>query len=748
MRPKIFFLIIAAFLCLVNYQASAKGFGERKAPRYTFYQAEKGLESPKENGEGDKNGDKNGNDGKPSSSQPASSANGSPMRSADALKANSSGTKEPVQWKFTVGASGSEDRLHIFKLILNAKIKEGWRLYSITMPDSLPNTRVMLDSLTASSFKNNGISEQGKLESKKEILFGNAETRFFENEAQIVIDISSPSPKDIRGVVTFMAIYGDSVIGPQEVPFRYSFGSDGALVARDAGLQASAAAADDLKIRSIDLLNPVGKCGGTGGENSKSKSLLGIFILGFLGGLVGLIMPCTFPMIPLTVSFFTKRSASRKKGIANAFLYGFFIFLIYVLISVPFYFLKANNSNILNTISTNVWLNVGFAAVFLAFALSFFGLFEITLPSSVSNSVDSKSNIGSLGGIFFMALTLAIVSFSCTGPILGTLLVGALDQNGGAVQLTFAMAGFGVALGLPFALFALFPNWLKTLPRSGSWMNTVKIVFGFIELALALKYFSNADLVTHWGLLKRETFFGLWILIGIALVLYLFGILKFHHDPPPARLSRGRIAIALLFLAFTAYLTPGLTNTHYANLSLVSGFPPPLSYSLYTKGHDDTHGVEADLVNDYEKALQLAKRQHKPLLIDFTGWACVNCRKMEENVWPKPGVDTLIRDHFILVSLYVDDRKLLPGDQQFLFTTSDGSKKPIRTVGDKFATLQSENFKNASQPLYVIISPDEKLMSYPVGYTPDTKEYAQWLQCGLAAYKLGGPGGTANITTR
>jgi len=439
-------------------------------------------------------------------------------------------------------------------------------------------------------------------------------------------------------------------------------------------------------------------------------------------------------MIPLTVSFFTKRSASRKKGIANAFLYGFFIFITYVLISVPFYFLKSNNANILNSISTNIWLNIFFAIVFLVFSLSFFGLFEITLPSGLSNSVDSKSNISSVGGIFFMALTLVIVSFSCTGPLLGTLLVGALGQNGGAVQLTVAMAGFGVALGLPFALFALFPNWLQSLPRSGSWMTTVKIVFGFIELALALKYFSNADLVSHWGILKRETFFALWILIDLALVLYLFGVLKFKHDSPPAKLSKGRIVIAVLFLGLGIYLIPGLTNTRYANLSLVSGFPPPLSYSLYKHSATDDKGVEALVVNDYDKALQLAKAEHKPILIDFTGWACVNCRKMEENVWPQPEVKDLIKKNFILVSLYVDDKKSLPEDQQFLFTTNDGSKKKIITVGDKFATLQSENFKNASQPLYVVISPDEKLMTYPVGYTPNVKEYQQWLQCGLDAY--------------
>ncbi len=390
-------------------------------------------------------------------------------------------------------------------------------------------------------------------------------------------------------------------------------------------------------------------------------------------------------MIPLTVSFFTKRAESRSRGIANAFLYGFFIFLIYVLISVPFYFLKANNANILNTISTSIWLNLLFGGIFVVFALSFFGLFEITLPSSISNSVDAKSNMGSIGGIFFMALTLAIVSFSCTGPILGSLLVGALDQSGGAIQLTVAMAGFGLALGLPFALFALFPNWLQSLPRSGAWMNTIKIVFGFVELALALKYISNADLVSHWGLLKREIFIGIWIIIDFALVLYLFGVIKFHHDPPPNKLSIGRKFVGLAFLAFGIYLLPGLTDSRYAKLTLLSGIAPPWNYSVY--GGRDQH-----LINNYEKALQLAKEQHKPVLIDFTGWACTNCRNMEEQVWPKPGVQELITNDYILVSLYVDDRKLLPDDQQFVFTTGDGSKKSIRTIGDKFARCSRRTF--------------------------------------------------------
>ncbi|HVS95817.1 MAG TPA: cytochrome c biogenesis protein CcdA [Puia sp.] len=642
--------------------------------------------------------------------------------------------QKPVTWEFS-SRPGPQGRAVI---VLQAHIADGWKLYSTTMPDSLVNSRVKLDSGAQTAIT--GIDETGRLQTVTDTIL-QATTRYFTGDVRWIVHlrpVEGKSPADLKGTIAYMAEFGKDSIVTFEQPFRYGYALDGNLVAKSTGLRSSAGR---LRLTGIDLANPVHKCGGTGTENSRSKGMLSIFVLGFLGGLLGLIMPCTFPMIPLTVGFFTKQAGSRSKGVANAFLYGFFIFLIYVLISVPFYFLKANNANILNTISTNVWLNIGFAVIFLVFALSFFGLFEITLPSSISNSVDSRSDMRSLGGIFFMALTLAIVSFSCTGPILGSLLVGALSQTGGAAQLTVAMAGFGLALGLPFALFALFPNWLATLPRSGNWMNTVKKVFAFIELALMLKFLSNADLVTHWGLLKRETFFGLWIAIGLALVLYLFGILKFHHDPPPERLSKARIVIGLLFLAFVIYLSPGLTNTRFANRSLVSGFPPPLSYSLYSTG--PTRGVEADVVNDYDKALQLARQEHKPILIDFTGWACVNCRKMEENVWPQQEVKGLIKGDYILVSLYVDDRKQLPDDQQFLFTTGDGSKKEIRTVGDKFATLQSENFGNASQPFYVLISPDERLLTYPVGYTPDARTYAQWLQCGLDAFK-----GLSHSTTK
>lgn len=636
--------------------------------------------------------------------------------------------QQAVNWEFSArrGTDGNP------VLVLHARIRDGWKLYSTTNPDTLGFSRVTLDSNTHARIL--GIEEMGSVQRKKDPIFNGAETSFFTGDAEWLVHVQRGAgdlkDADLKGAVTFIAVRNDSVVGPTDIPFRYGHGPDGGWVAKSTVLQQSKEQAGSLRKTSIDLTHPVNSCGGTGTDDS--RGLVAIFFLGMLGGLVGLIMPCTFPMIPLTVSFFTKQSGSRRKAIANACLYGFFIFIVYVLISVPFYFLKSKDANILNNISTNEVLNIFFAAVFLIFALSFFGLFEITLPSRISNSVDSKSSLGTIGGIFFMALTLVIVSFSCTGPILGTLLVGALGQNGGAVQLTVAMAGFGLSLGLPFALFALFPRWLQSLPRSGSWMNTVKITFGFVELALALKYFSNADLVNQWGLLKRETFFGLWIAIGFALVLYLLGVLRFPHDPPPKKLGKPRVVIAFLFLVFVIYLLPGLSNTRYANRSLVAGFPPPLFYSLYKQ--DTTGRVEANFINDYGKALALAKQVHKPLLIDFTGWACVNCRKMEENVWTRKGVKELIKNDYILVSLYVDDRKALPDDQQFSFPTSDGSIKAIHTIGDKFSTLQSENFKNASQPLYVVISPDEKLMTKPVGYTPDAGEYAQWLQCGLDAF--------------
>ena len=463
-----------------------------------------------------------------------------------------------------------------------------------------------------------------------------------------------------------------------------------------------------------------------------NSSLLSIFLLGFAGGLLALLTPCVFPMIPLTVSFFTKQSKNKKKGISNAILYGLFIVIIYILLSIPFHFIDSLDPEILNNISTNVWLNIFFFVILVFFAFSFFGYYELTLPASWGNKMDSASGAGGIIGIFFMALTLAIISFSCTGPILGSLLAGSLTSDGGAMQLTAGMSGFGLALALPFALFALFPGWLNSLPKSGGWLNTTKVVLGFLELAFAFKFLSNADLVEHWGILKRELFIGIWIVIFIGLALYLFAKIKFPHDAKIKKLSFSRISFGVLVIAFVVYLIPGTMKNPTWNLNLLSGFPPPQFYSIYETETDCPLGLNC--FKDFDEGLQYAKENNKPILLDFTGWACVNCRKMEENVWVENDIFTLINEDYVLISLYVDDRKKLPKDAQFNFIKKNGRLKKIETIGDKWATFQSINFKTASQPYYVLMSPDLEILHHAQQYT-DRDTYHKWLKEGLEAFK-------------
>jgi thiol:disulfide interchange protein len=485
---------------------------------------------------------------------------------------------------------------------------------------------------------------------------------------------------------------------------------------------------NNLILSSVNIKEPIANCG----DKIEKGSLWTVFLLGIFGGLIALFTPCMFPMIPVTVSFFTKRSPTRKAGIKNGLLYGFFIFLIYVVASSPFHLLNLN-SEIFNSISTSPTLNIIFFLIFIVFAISFFGYFEITLPHSIAGKADSKSNLSSTIGIFFMALTLVIVSFSCTGVILGTLLVGTSD--GGAWALTIGMGGFGLALGLPFALFAIFPNWLESLPKSGGWLDTVKKVLAFVEVALALKFLSNADLVMHWGLLKREVFIALWIIISLGLALYAFGILRLPHDYKGQKISWGRKLIGIVAILFAFYLAPGLTKTKYANLKLLSGILPPLSYSSFS---DETRfkGLEANFINDYDKAIAFAREQKKPLLIDFTGWACANCRRMEEEIWTRDAVYKMIHENFILVSLYVDDKAKLDIQKRIMnYKTKDGNVKDIITIGDKYATFESENFYQVSQPLYVMLNNDEKLLAFPIGATFNEQKYLAWLECGLKAFK-------------
>ena len=549
-------------------------------------------------------------------------------------------------------------------------------------------------------------------------LFNNKQFIVSEGSAnwKAVVEFKNAVPAQLLGKLSVFFNRGEEF--SPDLPFAFNTVLEGGV-------------ASGIKIKSaaIDIKNPVNNCGDEGTQN---KSILAIFLLGFLGGLIALVTPCVFPMIPVTVTFFTKKSQSRSKGISNAIFYGLFIFLIYVAITIPFHIAsKTISPEIFNNISTNVWLNLIFFAVFVLFALSFFGLFEIVLPSSIANKADSKSGLGNVAGIFFMAGTLAIVSFSCTGPLLGTLLANVANE--GPWPLTAGAAGFGLALGLPFALFAMFPNWLQSLPKSGGWMTDVKVVLGFVELALAVKFLANADNVEQWGILKREIFVGLWIVIGAMIVLYLAGWLKIGHGSPVKKFSKIRIAFIVLFAATTLYLIPGITNTRAASLGLMSGFPPPLSYSIYKHHVLITEGIKP-LHNEYEKALAQAKAENKPLLIDFTGWACVNCRRMEEKVWTNKEVDSLMRTKFVVVSLYVDEKTKLPSTEQTVYKTSSGNNKPILSVGDKWATFQTENFNATSQPQYAIINADEIALTKTKFYTPEPTEFANWLKCGLEAF--------------
>jgi thiol:disulfide interchange protein len=602
---------------------------------------------------------------------------------------------------------------------LNGEIKDNWHVYASDSIDGLSGiTFSILDS--SIQIKSHEITTQSI--SNPDPVFERRKKETYQQKIELSILVS----------------YRGALPEAIKIPINYELGRVDQFTTEEQVIKIvldsskTSNAVPRVLVSSIDVKNPKNSCGiSKTEETSTSKSLLHIFLLGFLGGLVALLTPCVFPMIPLTVSFFTKKATNKKQGVSNAFLYGFFILLIYILLSLPFHFLDSVNPELLNNISTNVYLNVIFFVVFVFFAFSFFGFYEITLPSGLSTGADSKASSGNILGIFFMALTLAIVSFSCTGPILGSLLAGSLSTNGGAIQLTSGMAGFGLALALPFALFALFPHWLQSLPKSGGWLNTVKVTLGFLELALAFKFLSNADLVKHWGILKREIFIGIWIVVGIALTLYLFGKIKFSHDSPNEKIGPIRKILAVIVGLFSLYLIPGLTNTKWANLSLISGFPPPLYYSVYQKESDCVLGLNCS--RNYEEGLKMAKEQNKPLLIDFTGYACVNCRRMEENVWSDPEVYQLMADSFIVVSLYVDDKKPLPVSRQFTYTTKDGLSKEISTFGDLWATFQTENFSSNAQPLYSIVNTDEKLLNFPVGYTPDKKEYIKWLKCGLSA---------------
>jgi len=648
----------------------------------------------------------------------------------------------PVKWGWKAEPLKSNE----YNLVFTASIDKGWHLYSQFIDEGGPVP-------TAFTFeKNNDVQVIGKpteisshVTEGMDDMFG-VHVKKFDERVLFTQKVKVLNNTTLKGSVEYMVCDDSRCLPPDLKEFDFVLATNSATQealpvddenptlksttrenTSETNLSIQPSVSDsNLSSGSAQLMpnkygSPIKNCG-TEVTETKKQTLWQIIVLGFLGGLIALLTPCVFPMIPLTVSFFTKRNENPARGRVEALFYAFSIVFIYFLISVPFLIFDISPDT-LNEISTGAPLNIFFFIIFVVFAFSFFGYYEITLPSFIANKADNASNVGGVIGIFFMAVTLAIVSFSCTGPILGSLLVGALTSSGGKLNLVAGMSAFGLALALPFGLFAFFPQMLKSLPKSGGWMTTIKVILGFLELIFAFKFLSNADLVMHWGILKYEVFLGIWIIIGIAMFLYLIGKIHFPHDHPSKTINKTRLVLAGMSAVFVLYTASGLFGKE---LTFFSGFPPPKFYSLFvqdTKFHP---------TSDYDAALKQAKAEGKPLMVDFTGWACVNCRKMEENVWTDPEVYMRLKEKYVLVSLYVDDRKPLPENEQYI---SNFSGKKIKTVGNKWSDMQATYFNSNTQPYYVLLSPNEELLTPPVGYTPQKGDYLKFLDCGLDAMK-------------
>ena len=646
--------------------------------------------------------------------------------------------QNPIQWEVKSKSIGD----NLYELNIHAKLEKEWHLYSQYLeknegydPENSPLSTYINYEL-GDNFDTIGNTQEIGVETKYDPVW-ESEISFFSDSGSFIqiIQINNPDSTIFNGNVNFMACDNEQCLPPDDYSFKIDLKLNRLINKEIEYKTDSNALAIIPKLDELDLNNPVENSCGDSHEEDKSTWTLLLF--GFIGGLISLFTPCVFPMVPLTVSFFTKGGTDKGSGIGKALLYGFSIILVYASLSLPFY-IQGTDPEVLNRISSSAVLNILFFIIFLVFAFSFFGYYELTLPTSWANKADKAADIGGVLGVMFMALVLAIVSFSCTGPLLGSVLAGSLDK--GPVPITMAMLGFGIGLGLPFTLFAAFPSMLKSLPQSGGWLNSVKVVLGFAELALAFKFLSTADLVEHWGILKYEAFLIIWILCALGTAIYLFGKIKFPHDSPINKLKPPRIVLGLIFGVIAVYFAFGFrfndkTNT-YQSLNLLSGVAPPVSYSWIFPS-ECPNGLNC--FHDFESALKHAKEVNKPILIDFTGHACTNCRRMEDNVWSKKEVFDLINDNYVLASLYVDDREELPVEQQGEITIelSDGSKKQkkIVTEGDKWATFEANTFKKVSQPHYVLISPEGKLLTNPISYTPNHKEYADWLSCGVQAFQ-------------
>ena len=605
--------------------------------------------------------------------------------------------EDPIEWNTSVEKISDTEYI----LIATATIEKSWHLYSQNVPENGPIPTTFYFDETKNSFAKIGktVEEEGHTVDDKVF---EMKIKFFENTAVFKQKIKLKSEqKTILATVEFMVCDDTQCMAPTEVDLEFNLDN--------------AKKASEIIFKSTE-------------NKEENNGLWMIFILGLGAGFIAIFTPCVFPLIPMTVSFFTKQSKNKTAGIKNAIIYGLSIIIIYVVLGTAV--VAIFGASAINEFSTGVAFNLILFFILLIFAFSFLGAFEIMLPSSWANKIDSKADKGGYVGIFFMALALAIVSFSCTGPFVGNIIV--LSASEGGLAPVIGMLGFSLAIALPFTLFAAFPGWLNSLPKSGGWLNTIKVVLGFLELALAFKFLSNADLVAHWDLLKREVFIGIWIVIFIGLTLYLFAKIKFPHDSPIKKLSFSRISFGVLVFSFVIYIAPGVLKNPTWNLGLLSGFPPPQFYSIYEQESDCPLGL--DCYKYFDEGLAKAKEVNKPILLDFTGWACVNCRKMEENVWSEPDIYQTLKNDYILISLYVDDNeKELPIEQQFDFLKPNGKIKKIKTVGDKWSTFQVINFKNASQPYYVLLSPDLEILNNAQQYT-DRDTYYNWLKEGLDSF--------------
>ncbi len=678
------------------------------------------------------------------------------------IAALSAQIKDPVKLKFDVTPAGE----NMYEAVITATMESGWHIYSKDLPpDSGIPTELLVTSKDGIDLIG-GTVEVGKKHDEFSEAFG-AQIVYYSNSAKFKQKFRLKNPSKAATIVaefTYQTCDDRVCLAPNTIEFEKKLAvgttaetattpteavtdiqtADSAVaqVSADTLLTATPVSAGtdfakldpkNLKISSIDINNPLTDCGNT--KEKKSESFLTYLFLGFIGGLIALLTPCVFPMIPLTVSFFTKGKKDKAKGIRDAMLYGLFIFFIFTALSIPFHLVDGIAGNIFNQISTSVWLNLFFFAIFMFFAFSFFGYYDITLPSSIANKSSQAEEAGGAVGIFFMALTLVIVSFSCTGPILGSLLGGVITGSADIpMLLTFALAGFGLAWAIVFGLLALFPQALASLPKSGGWMNTVKVVLGFVELALALKFLSKADLVSKTFLLKRELFIFLWIVIAIGLVLYLFGLIRFKHDDKNPKISPVRKLFGVLGIGFVIYLIQGLIPGDRPKLQMLSGILPPLNVSYFHDEEDGILGMKPE--HDFFKAIEVAQQVNKPILIDFTGYGCENCRKMEEFVWSEPDVLPILQNDVVLTSLYVDDKEKLPEEQQTRIDMGGGQMKKVTTIGDKWSMFQAINFNDNTQPVYVLLTPDGKVINDPFkGYNSDKEVFKKFLQCGINYYK-------------